>query len=76
MTAVAFRVVAPTHVGANNRGQIWRSDRRDAPWDAGRFHALELKESSLVPYQQGAAANGSFSDSRDRALPYLKAGHF
>jgi hypothetical protein len=40
------------------------------PWDVGRFHASGLEERSIVSHQQGAAANMSFGDSRNR--PYQK----
>ena len=63
------------HVGAKQSLQMWRSDRRDA---LGRrqFHALGVRKILDRVTPQGAAANMSFGDSRDRPFPNLEAAHF
>jgi hypothetical protein len=45
------------------------------PGDAGRFHALGLEQGWILPRQQGAAANTSSSDLRDRPFANLTAAH-
>jgi hypothetical protein len=63
-----------SHVGAKQSLQIWRSDRRDA---LGRRQVPRVRVGRTLDraHQQGAAANMSFSGSRDRPFSNLEAAH-
>jgi hypothetical protein len=61
-----------SHVGAKNRGRYDVQIDATPPGIRARSNALRLKESSLAPHRQGAAANRSFGDSRDTPFPHLE----
>jgi hypothetical protein len=74
-TGVEFRVVAYPHADADNR--CWYGDWTDAtPPGYRMFNTGEMQELYIVPCQQGAAANMTFSDSLGRPFPDLSATHF